>query len=238
MNLGKRFFGVFTNPKEIFTFLSEKPLWVDALIVVLVATIIYGFLIAPFSAKDNYEMMQQGTKLRQQLGEQRFNTMLEKAKKQAEAPTTAFKIQQGLLVGIFGMIAIFLQTMILLVFSKFFSTQGSYKQLISSMFHANFINGILGNAVRLALINAKHSVFKISTGLAIFFPRLEPASNAYTILNSIDFFQLWMFGVLGYALSAIFKLDLKKSLIISYLFWGLKTLVNIGIGIWRMSRLQ
>ena len=238
MNLGKRFFGVFTNPKEIFTFLSEKPLWVDALIVVLVATIIYGFLIAPFSAKDNYEMMQQGTKLRQQLGEQRFNTRLEQAKKNAEAPTIAFKIQQGLLVGIFGMIAIFLQTMILLVFSKFFSTQGSYKQLISSMFHANFINGILGNAVRLALINAKHSVFKISTGLAIFFPRLEPASNAYTILNSIDFFQLWMFGVLGYALSAIFKLDLKKSLIISYLFWGLKTLVNIGIGIWRMSRLQ
>ena len=238
MNLGKRFFGVFTNPKEIFTFLSEKPLWVDALIVVLVATIIYGFLIAPFSAKDNYEMMQQGTKLRQQLGEQRFNTRLEQAKKNAEAPTIAFKIQQGLLVGIFSLIAIFLQTMILLVFSKFFSTQGSYKQLISSMFHANFINGILGNAVRLALINAKHSVFKISTGLAVFFPKLEPTSSAYIILNSIDFFQLWMFGVLGYALSAIFKLDLKKSLVISYLFWGLKTLFNIGLGIWAMSRLQ
>ena len=128
--------------------------------------------------------------------------------------------------------------MILLVLSKFFSTQGSYKQLASSMFHANFINGVLGNAVRFGLINIKHSVFKISTGLAVFFPKLEPTSSAYIILNSIDFFQLWMFGVLGYALSAIFKLDLKKSLVISYLFWGLKTLFNIALGIWGMSRLQ
>ena len=238
MNLGKRFLGVFANPRETFSQLAEKPVWLDALIIVLVATIIYGFLIAPFSAKDNYEMMQQGTKLRQQLGEQGFNTKLEQAKERAESPTTAFKIQQGLLVGIFSLIAILVQTMILLVLSKFFSTQGSYKQLASSMFHANFINGVLGNAVRFGLINIKHSVFKISTGLAVFFPKLEPTSSAYIILNSIDFFQLWMFGVLGYALSAIFKLDLKKSLVISYLFWGLKTLFNIALGIWGMSRLQ
>jgi hypothetical protein len=238
MNLGKRFPGVFVNPKETFSWLAEKPVWVDALVIVLVVTIVFGFLIAPYAAKDNYEMMQQGTKLRQQLGEERFNTMLEQARKKAEAPTTAGKLQQGLTVGVFSLIAILLQTMILLVLSKFFSTQGSYKQLVSAMLHANFINGVLGNAVRLGLVNAKHSVFKISTGMAVFFPKLEPTSSAYIILNSIDFFQLWMFGVLGYALSAIFKLDLKKSLLISYLFWGLKTLVNIALGIWGMSRLQ
>jgi len=57
------------------------------------------------------------------------------------------------------------------------------------------------------------------------------------ILTSIDFFQLWMFGVLAYGLAAIFKIDMKKALIISYLFWGLKTLVNIVTGIWGMSRI-
>ena len=238
MNLGKRFFGVFANPRETFSQLAEKPVWLDALIIVLVATIIYGFLIAPFAAKDNYEMMQQATKLRQQAGEERYNTVLERARKEAEAPTTAGGLRQGFTVGLFSLIAILLQTMILLVLSKFFSTQGSYKQLLSAMFNANFINGVLGNAVRFGLINAKHSVFKISTGMAVFFPKLEPTSSAYIILNSIDFFQLWMFGVLGYALSAIFKLDLKKSLVISYLFWGLKTLFNIALGIWGMSRLQ
>jgi len=46
-----------------------------------------------------------------------------------------------------------------------------------------------------------------------------------------------MFGVLAYGLSAIFKIDMKKSLIISYLFWGLKTLFNIAMSIWGMSRL-
>jgi hypothetical protein len=235
MNLGQRFSGVFTSPRETFTGLAEKPVWVDALIIVLMATILYSFLIAPYAAKDNYELMQQSTKLRERVGEERFKTMLEDARKKAEEPTTGGRLQQGLMAGIFSLIAIFIQTLILLVLSKFFSTQGSYQQLLSSMFHANFINGVLGNAVRFGLASAKHSVFKISTGLAVFFPHLEPTSNTYIILTSIDLFQLWMFGVLGYALSAIFKLDLKKSLVISYLFWALKTVVNIALAIWGTS---
>lgn len=237
MNLGQRFLGVFTNPKETFTGLAEKPVWLDALIIILIATILYGFLIAPYAAKDNYELMQNSTKLKQQLGEEKFKTFLEDARKKAEEPTTAGRLQQGLMAGVFGLLAIFIQTLILLVLSKFFSTQGSYKQLLSAMFHASFINTVLGNAVRLGLASVKHSAFKISTGLAVFFPKLEPTSSAYIVLNNIDIFQLWMFGVLGYALAAIFKLDLKKSLVISYLFWGLKTLVNIILGIWGMSRL-
>ena len=95
----------------------------------------------------------------------------------------------------------------------------------------------MGNGLRYLLISAKQSVYNVSTGLAVFFPRLDPTSSSYMILTSIDFFQLWMFGVLAYGLSAIFKIDMKKSLIISYLFWGLKTLFNIAMSIWGMSRL-
>lgn len=237
MNLGQRFAGVFINPRETFSRLAEKPLWLDALIIVLLASIIYGALIAPYAAKDNYQLMQNSTKLKQQLGEERFQKLLEDTRKKAEELTTTGRIQQGLYVGIGVILAIFIQTLFLLVFSKLFSTQGSFVQLLSAMFHANFINTVLGNAVRFGLASAKQSVFKISTGLAVFFPGLDPSSSAYIILNNIDLFQLWMFGILGYGLASIFKLDLKKSMIISYLFWGIKTLVNIGLGIWGMSRL-
>ncbi|MGB9836203.1 MAG: YIP1 family protein [Candidatus Saccharicenans sp.] len=237
MNLGQRFIGVFTNPKETFSFLAEKPLWVDALIVVLVATFLFNFLIAPYSAKDNYEMLKGSTKLKQQLGEERFNTLLEQNRQKAENLTAGARITQSLLGSVSVIIIILLQTLLLMVLTKFFSTQGTYKQLLSGMFHASFINLILGNAVRAFLASSKQSVFKISTGLAVFFPKLEPASTPYIILTSIDIFQIWMFGVLGYAISAIFKLDLKKSLFISYLFWVLKTIVNIGIGIFSLSRI-
>jgi len=237
MNSGQRFLGVFINPQETFSRLAEKPVWTDALIIILIATIIYGFLIAPFSARDNYQLMQHSTKLKQQLGEERYNTLLESTRKKAEETTTSTRLAQGIYVGIFSLLGIAFQALILMVLAKFFSTQGSYRQLLSAMLHANYINAILGNGVRFFLANAKQSVFKISTGLAVFFPHLEPTSSAYIILTSIDLFQLWMFGILAYAISSIFKLDLKKSLLISYLFWGLKTMVNIALGIWGMSRI-
>jgi len=237
MNFGSRLIGVFTNPRETFSSLAEKPVWVDALILVLVASFAFNFLIAPYSAKDSYEMLQGSTKLKQQWGEERFNTMLEQARKKAENLTTPDRILQSLLGSASVIIILMLQTLLLLVLTKFFSTQGSYVQLLSAMLHASFINVLLGNGLRAFLASSKQSIFKVSTGLAAFFPHLEPTSSAYLILTNIDIFQLWMFGVLGYALSAIFKLDLKKSLFISYLFWLLKTIVNIGLGIFSFSRI-
>jgi hypothetical protein len=70
-----------------------------------------------------------------------------------------------------------------------------------------------------------------STGLALFFPRLEVTSTAFIILTNIDFFQLWMFGIFSYGLASIFKIELKKALFISYGFWLLKTLLYIAIGL-------
>jgi hypothetical protein len=40
---------------------------------------------------------------------------------------------------------------------------------------------------------------------------------------------------LGYGLSAVFKIDLKKALILSYSFWFLKSLGNIALALVRMS---
>ncbi|HEK86538.1 MAG: YIP1 family protein [Candidatus Saccharicenans sp.] len=237
MNLGQRFIGVFTNPKETFSFLAEKPVWIDALILVLVAAFAFNFLIAPYSAKDNYQILQGSTKLKQQIGEERFNTMLEQSRQKAEHLTTSARVTQSLIGSVSVIIILFLQALLLMVLIKFFSTQGTYIQLLSGMFHASFINLFLGNALRAFLASSKQSMLKVSTGLAAFFPNLDPTSTPYVILTSIDIFQLWMFGVLGYAISAIFKLDLKKSLFISYLFWALKTIVNIGLGIFSLSRI-
>jgi len=144
---------------------------------------------------------------------------MDKLHQEAKATSAAYKIQSGLSVGIITILALFLQSILLLVLGRLVSgsVQGNYRQLLSAMFHASFINAVLGNALRFFLITAKQSVYKISTGLAVFFPKLEFNSTPFIILNNIDLFQLWMFGVLGYGLSAIFKVDLKKSLVISYL---------------------
>jgi hypothetical protein len=112
-----------------------------------------------------------------------------------------------------------------------FSTEGNYKQVLAAVLHANFIDKILGNALRLVLILTRKSFMQTTTSLALFFPKLEVASPAFIILSQVDFFQLWLFGVLGYGLSSIFKIELKKALILSYSFWVLKSLLYIVYGL-------
>ncbi|MDD8020713.1 MAG: YIP1 family protein [Acidobacteriota bacterium] len=237
MKFGERFTGVFIKPKETFSALSEKPAWIDALIIILIALALYNYLIAPFAARDSYQLYQQSTKLKQQLGEEKFQTFLEGARKKAEEMSPGYRITQAVTGGVLGVIMLLFQALILFVLAKFFSTHGTYVQVMSALLHANFINVILGNGLRYLLISAKQSVFNVSTGLAVFFSGLDPTSSGYIILTNIDFFQLWLFGILAYSLSSIFKTDIKKSLIISYLFWGLKTLTNIALGIWGMGRI-
>ena len=60
---------------------------------------------------------------------------------------------------------------------------------------------------------------------------MDITSTAYIILAQIDLFQLWMFGIFSYALAAIFKIDVKKALFISYGFWALKTVFYIAMGL-------
>jgi hypothetical protein len=103
--------------------------------------------------------------------------------------------------------------------------------VFSAYLHANFIDKILGNALRLVLILSRKSVVQTTTSLALFFPRLEVTSAGFVILSHVDFFQLWLFGILSYGLSHIFKIEIKKALFLSYGFWLIKSLFYITIGL-------
>jgi hypothetical protein len=39
-----------------------------------------------------------------------------------------------------------------------------------------------------------------------------------------------MFGVLGYGLAAVFKIELKKAMIVSYAFFVIKSVIYIALG--------
>ncbi len=165
------------------------------------------------------------------MGEDRFNRMIE----QAENPSTTsvlisnFITKPGALL-----VGILFSSLIILAIGRMFSTEGNYKQVLAAVLHANFIDKILGNALRLVLILTRKSFMQTTTSLALFFPKLETTSSAFIILSQVDFFQLWLFGVLGYGLAAIFKIELRKGLILSYSFWALKSLFNIAIGLFSM----
>lgn len=231
MTFFSRFFGVFFNPKDTFKALSEKPVWVDMLILLLLLVAVYAALIAPYIPQDQIKLLQSDAKGRERMGEEAYNRQMEFWKDPPPFVTITSIIMQpvSLLIGVL------IQSLIILGMGRLASTEGKYIQVFSSFIHANAINLILGNALRVFLISSRGSVFQTTTSLALFFPRLEIKSSAYVVLTQVDFFQIWVFGILGFALSEIFKIDLKKALFLSYGFWFIRSLFYIAIGLVSMK---
>jgi hypothetical protein len=225
MNLFNRLQGVFFNPQASFKFLSEKPVWIDALIIILIAWAVFSYLITPYSQNDQIMLMESSSKLQERVGEENYQKNLDGIKNPPK-----WKAALGyVLAPVTLLIGLLISSLILLVIGRLGSPEGKFVQVLSAYLHANFIDKILGNAVRLFLILSRKSVFHASASLAMFFPKLEVTSLAFLILSQFDFFQLWLFGALAFALSYIFKIEIKKAIIISYTFWLIKSLLYLGM---------
>ncbi len=231
----KRLAGIFSNPKPIFQFLAEKPVWVDALIVLLILTAVFSYFVAPFAQQDQLQMMKDNTKFKEKVGEDRYNKMIESM----ENPNkTGMILRSGIGTPLIGLIGLLFSSLILMIMGRFISSQGRYVQILAALVHASFVDKLLGNAVRLFLILSRKSLLQTTTSLALFFPKMEVTSSAYIVLSQIDIFQLWMFGILAYGLARIFNVNLKKALAVSYGFWLLKSLVVIALGIIGMQYMR
>jgi hypothetical protein len=236
MSLFKRLEGVFFSPRATFEGLAARPVWVDALVIVLVALVIFNFVIHPIMQRDQVGMMKDhAASLKERYGEDQYARMLNGV----ENPSSAVFIVQTLVTpALFFLGAILLQSLLLLVVGRFLSTQGTYVQVLAALVHASLIDKLLGNAIRLGLAFLRQSTLQTSTGLALLFPKMEITSTPYILLAQIDFFQLWMFGVLALGLAAIFKIPTKKALVMSYALWLLKALANFAIGMLFLSPLR
>jgi len=228
MNFLNRLNGLFFEPRKIMSRIAERPVWADVLIFLLIIWIIYSYLVAPFSQKDSLALMKDSVRLKELLGEERYQQRLQ----QLENPSSQARFLNIFIVSpVLFLAGLFLTSLFLFILGKIVSPQGRYVQVLACVLHASIIDKLLGNAVRLVLIFLKKSVFQTSTSLTLFFPRLSFTSPAYVILSQIDFFQLWLFGVLSFGLAAIFKISQRKALVISYSFWLLKSLLYIAVGL-------
>lgn len=227
MSFFSRFTGVFFYPRDTFESLSKKPVWLDVLIVLLILTTVYAALIAPYVAQDRLKIIENDIDLKEKIGEEAYNQRLEFWRDPPQFMVTLGIIMQLITLPIGFMI----QSLIIMGLGRLISVEGKYIQIFSAFIHANIINLVLGNALRLFLIITRKSLLQTTTSAALLFPKLEIMSPAYIMLTQIDFFQLWLFGILGYALSSIFKIEVKKGVFLAYSFWFLRSLFYIALGL-------
>jgi hypothetical protein len=226
MNFFNRLQGVFFSPKDTFKAISDKPVWLDTMIVLIVVIMVFSFIIMPYAHQDQIQALKSNVRLQERLGEERYQQQLEFF----ENPPQWYFFVSNIGPFFIALIGFFLPPLILLAFGRMFSTEGNYKQTLSVYVHASIVHNILGNVVRLVLILTRKSVMQTTTSLALFFPKMEVTSNSFRVLSQFDFFQIWMFGILAFGLSSVFKISKEKALLLSYGFWFLKSLLYVGLG--------
>lgn len=231
MNFFNRLQGIFFNPQQTMKAIADRPAWVDTLIVILIAVALFTYLIMPYTNLDQAKFYENSPNLRERMGEERYTQTIEDLKTPSTTRTIIGTVQAPVMLFIGFLISSFF----LLIFSRMFSTEGKYKQVLAVNVSANLIDKVLGNAVRLPLILSKQSAAAISPSLALLFPKLEVMSTPYLILSQFDFFQLWMFAVMAFGLAAVFKIEYKKALFVSYLIWFLKSVLYIAVILISMS---
>jgi hypothetical protein len=231
MTFFSRFLGVYFSPQETFKNLSLKPKWVDMLIVLLILATVHAAIIAPYIPQDQIKRLESDAKGREKMGEKIYTQRLEFWKNPPPFVTITGIIMQPISL----VIGFLIQSLIILGIGRMISTEGRYIQIFSAFIHANAINLVLGNTLRTFLIFSRGSVFETTTSLALFFPRIDTMSPAYIVLAQVDFFQLWVFSILGFALSEIFKIEWKKGLMLSFGFWLVRSLFYIAIGLLGMK---
>jgi hypothetical protein len=233
MNFFSRLLGTFFDPGRTFKAIAERPVWLDALVVILILMALYSYLVFPYGQKDSLAFLQDNAaRLQQKWGETGYNSAVSRAKNQDRILTSLLMTPLTFLLGLL------FSALIVLGMGRLLSTRGHYLQIFSSLLHAHFVDKLLGNALRTFLIFSRGSVIQTSTSLTVFFPKMEIASPVYSILSQVDFFQLWMFGLFGIGLASAFKINLRKALAISYAFWLLKTLLMIALALVRVRMLQ
>jgi hypothetical protein len=226
MSFFDRFQGVFFNPQPVFKALAEKPVWKDALIVLLIVMAAFSYITAPISQKDALNAFKDNIKLQDKMGKEAFDKMIQGM----ENPSTTGTIIRSVLNPVLMLVGWLIAGLIVLVLGRLVSTEGAFLPIFAAVLHANFIDKIFGTLVRLILIMTRKSVMQTSTSLALLMPGAEFTSTPFIILSQFDFFQLWMFGVLGLGLAQIFKVSVAKGMVISYGFWALKSIVFVALG--------
>jgi hypothetical protein len=226
VSLLRRFTGVFLRPALTFRLLADHPIWVDALVIVLVAGAAYNYLVFPFVQQDRLRTFEDAAGgFIAKHGDEQYASAVARIKGESRT-LDAFVVRP------LGALTAFLfSSLIALGAGRAATRRGHYLQVFSCFVHANFVVTILGNAARLAMVTVRQSTIQVSTGLPALFPGLAPGSTGYAALSRVDFFSLWMHALFGLGLASAFKFGVGKGLAISYALWLLSSLTGFAFAV-------
>lgn len=219
MNVIERIMKVFYSPREVFTYLSDRPDWLVPLIILVAVSLLavsltYSPIIKPEQMK-------------------RFEDSSRFTEEQMEEMKKGFEGNRGLIVALVSTVVVAPITFLVVsgILYGIFSLmggEGKFKKVLSVYSYSSLI-AALSVVIKTPLQLAKGSVH-VYTSAVLVVPGLSPQSTLFRILNSFDIFALWQVWAVTLGLAVIYKFNTKRSAIAVLSVWAVWVVLKVALG--------
>ncbi len=198
----KRIIGIFTKPQEVIMDINRSPKVLIPMILISILTTVITFL--------SYDFLLEATRvaLVDAYRAQGLEIPLDGFVAMSQV-TTKFTV---LFSGVGVVFGLFLTALIIHGISTFISGEGSIKKIFSASLYIYFIP-LLGSAIS-SLIAMALSLDHLTFSPAVLLDSGQVAKPIYSLLATLDVFNIWKLAVMIMAVKAIEAVSTKKASIV------------------------
>jgi len=215
------------KPGRLMENVGAAPRWWQAGLLVFVVVGAFTWLTSPISGPEQMEMMRD-SKIMQMMPEDQWQQQYEESMN--PAPLKRALSAGGAGLSSWAMVLVF--GLILGFFAKMSGGQGAMKQSLGIVSWASIIPFVIASLIKLPLVLATESVYRVTLGLAALLPDRDPSTPLFQILMSYgDFLTWWGLIVLIIGFQRVYQMSRSAAAIAVLLPWALATAIPVGIGL-------
>lgn len=219
-----RFVAIVTSPGVAMDAVRDQPRWTAAALAIVILVGLYTALTMHITGPEQLDMMQ----------ETRFGQMvpqedLAAAYADFDELTPLKRVLNGLQGGFMTLVAIFVMSVVYLLFSRLAGGRGTYKQLLGVLFWSGFVGMGLQSLVKLPLVLQKGSALDVALGPAVLAASRGPLDPVFQFLSFFDVFSIWALVLLVMGLERIHAFPLGKAAAVGVSAWLLISMVMFGL---------
>ena len=224
------FFGrltdLFTNPKRLMDNVGANPRWWQPGLLVLLVMVVFSWFTLPISAPEQAELMRD-SKIMEMVPADVAEQQYEEARNLSQDK----RLTQSGIAGFTTWLMILIFGLILGFFVRLGGGEGSFKQALGIVSWGSLPVFLVNSLVKLPLILATESVFKVNIGLAALMPGADPSSFLFQLLMTYgDFFTWWGLILLIIGFERVFNMGRSPAALSVLLPWALLSAIPLALG--------
>lgn len=219
-----RFAAIITDPVGAMNAVRENPRWPAAALAIVLMVAFYSGSTMHITGPEQVDMMQE-TRIAEMMGPEAIEEMYAKY----DEITTKDRIIVGMQAGFGSLFAVFVVSLVYMLFGKLAGGAGGMKQVLGVVAWANVVGMGLNALVNLPLVLSKGSSMDISLGPAILAAGRGVTDPVFQLLSMFDVFSIWTVVLIVLGFESVHGFARNKAATVVVGAWLLMSLTMFGV---------